>query len=443
MSPRVLFTCWPFEGHVFPQMSMALALRERGSDVAFYTGGSMAGVIEREGFEVFPFQRVRPAWQRVHEGAGGSGGRRQSVRLIRESRDWIVGTIPDQVADVQEVVARWRPDVIGAEASMWGPLLVLNEVLDVPVALVSPLITAQLPGPDAPAIGGLAPAGTLRAQLVNAAADQMIGLVTRPMRRQVDAIRAHYGLGPLGSPVSAAFGRLPLYLVLSVPELDYNRRDLRSAVHYVGPCLWHPAEPAGTQEWLDGLPSGRPWVHVTEGTSHFQEPVVLRAAAQGLAGAPVEAILTTGRERGPQDLGLSFPAGNVHVRPWLSHDVLLPRCAVLVTTGGMGTVMAALRAGVPLVVVPTNWDKPTIAQRVVDAGVGTRLAPRRCTPTRLRDAIERVLAEPRFRQRAQQIATRLAAASGPDGAAELIESLALTGCQRTRGSQPQRMEFSR
>ena len=443
MSPRVLFTCWPFEGHVFPQMSIALALRARGSDVAFYTGGSMAGVIEREGFQVFPFQRVRPAWRRVHEDAGGSAGRRQSVRLIRESRDWIVGTIPDQVADIREVVARWRPDVIGAEASMWGPLLVLNEVLDIPVALVSPLITAQLPGPDAPAIGGLAPAGTRRAQMLNAVAAQMTGLVTRPMRRQVDVIRAQYGLGPLGSPVSAAFGRLPLYLVLSVPELDYNRRDLGVAVHYVGSCLWHPAEPAGTQEWLDGLPSGRPWVHVTEGTSHFQEPVVLRAAAQGLAGAPVEAILTTGRERGPQDLGLSYPAANVHVRPWLSHDVLLGRCAVLVTTGGMGTVMAALRAGVPLVVVPTNWDKPTIAQRVVDAGVGTRLVPRRCTPTRLRDAVERVLAEPRFRQRAQQIATRLAAASGPGRAAELIESLALTGRQRTPGSQPQRMELSR
>ena len=42
---RVLFACWPFEGHVFPQMSMALALRDRGAQVAFYTHGSMRELI--------------------------------------------------------------------------------------------------------------------------------------------------------------------------------------------------------------------------------------------------------------------------------------------------------------------------------------------------------------------------------------------------------------
>ena len=43
------------------------------------------------------------------------------------------------------------------------------------------------------------------------------------------------------------------------------------------------------------------------------------------------------------------------------------------TTGGPATIMAALRAGVPLVVVPTTWDKPDNARRVVEAGVGVRL----------------------------------------------------------------------
>ena len=105
MSSRVLFACWPFEGHVFPQMSMALALRERGAEVAFYTGDSARGVIEAQGFEVFPFRRVGPAWQRVHEGAGGgAGGRRAALALSRQARDWIVGTIPAQVADLQELV---------------------------------------------------------------------------------------------------------------------------------------------------------------------------------------------------------------------------------------------------------------------------------------------------------------------------------------------------
>jgi MGT family glycosyltransferase len=418
---RVLFACWPFEGHVFPQLSMAIALRERGAEVAFYTDASKRELIEGEGFETFPFEHVPPAWKRVH--GRSAQGVRDTVRILRDAREWIVGTIPDQVSDLQRVVARFEPDVLGAEASMWGPLLVLSELLPIPVALVSPLIGAGLPGPDAPPPGGVAPAGTRRARTLNRAAGHITRAVTRPMRVRLDAIRADHGLEPMGCSVHAYLGRLPLYLVLSVPGLDFNRRDLPPTVHYVGACLWHPPHPPGTADWLGALPRQRPWVHVTEGSSLSQDPRVLRTAAQGLARVPIEAILTTGRFAGAQAVHLPT-AQNVHVTRWLSHDVLLPWCAAVVTTGGMGTVMAALRAGVPLVIVPTAFDQPAVARRVEDAGVGIRLSPRRCTPERLRAAVEEVLADSRYRRNAQRAADLLAAAPGPPGAAALIERLA-------------------
>ena len=425
---RVLFACWPFEGHVFPQMSMAIALRERGAEVAFYTDASKRELIEAKGFEVFPFERVPPAWQRVH--GRSARGRRETIQLLRDAREWIVGTIPDQVADLQRVVARFAPDVLGAEASMWGPLLVLSELLPIPVALVSPLIGAGVPGPDAPAPGGLALAGTRRARALNWAAGHVTHVVTRRMRQRLNAIRADHGLDPIGCSVHACFGRLPLYLVHSVSELDFNRRDLPSSVHYVGACLWHPPDAPGSADWLDTLPQERPWVHITEGSSLSQDPRVLRAAARGLAGAPVEAILTTGRFADAESRDVAPPAANVHVTRWLRHDVLLPRCAAAVTTGGMGTVMAAIRSGVPLVIVPTAFDQPAVARRMEAAGVGIRLAPRRCTPERLRTAVEQVLADPRYRKRARRAADLLAAAPGPAGAAELIESVASTTVAR-------------
>jgi MGT family glycosyltransferase len=409
---RVLFACWPFEGHVFPQMSMAIALRERGAEVAFYTDASMRDLIEGEGFAVHPFERVGPAWKRVHGRDRGTGSRREGLRVLRDAREWIVGSVPHQVADLQDIIARWRPEVIGAEASMWGPLLVLAELGPVPVGLVSPLIGAQVPAAVGPPIRRLVA--------------RVGSLVTARLRRRLDSIRAEHGLGPMGCSVNAYLGRLPLYLVLSVPELDGERDDLPASVHYVGACQWHPPEPPGTVEWLDALPSGRPWVHVTEGTSRFQDHFLLRSAAQGLAAAAVEAILVTGRGLDAHQAGVATRAPNVHVADWLSHDVLLPRCAAIVTTGGMGTVIAALRAGVPLVVVPTGWDKPTNARRVVAAGVGVRLSPRRCTPERLRAAVEQVLTDPRYRRNAGRAADLLAAAPGPPGAAELIERVATT-----------------
>jgi MGT family glycosyltransferase len=230
----------------------------------------------------------------------------------------------------------------------------------------------------------------------------------------------------MGRSVNAQLAQLPLYLVASVPELDYSRRDLPPGVRYVGPLQWHPPDPPGTTAWLDEIPAGRPWVHVTEGTSHYQDPFVLRSAAAGLAGGPYEAILTTGRDRDPARLGLPA-APNVHVTTWAAHDELLPRCDVVVTTGGAGSVMACVRAGVPMVLVPTTWDKPDHARRMVDAGVAVRLSPRRCTPETLRAAVEQVLGDPRFRETARRHARLLAEAPGPAGAAALVEALVPDG----------------
>ena len=427
MTPRVLFACWPFEGHLFPQLSVAAELRDRGAGVAFYSGESARGAVESEGHELFPLQRTEGAWRRIQDRERAEGGRRPSLRLQRQAfRDWLIESIPDQVADLNEVLERFAADVIVADASMWGPSLVMHEAQAIPVALQSPLIYAVIPGPDIPPLGSRV--GVPRRARTRARARVVAAIgaaLARGGRRRIDELRANHGLAPLPDSVNHALGRLPLYLVGSVPELDLNRRDLPPGVRYVGPLLWHPPEPAGTAEWLDGLPTDRPWVHVTEGTSHYQEPFLLRAAASGLAGAPYEAILTTGRRRGAASVVPGAP--NVHVRDWLSHDALLPRCAVLVTTGGAGTTMSGLRAGLPLVLVPTSWDKPDIALRMTEAGVAVRVPPRRCTADALRAAVDEVLADPRYRAKARRIADLLAAAPGPAGAADHIEALAGEG----------------
>src|SRR5207249_3585511 len=141
------------------------------------------------------------------------------------------------------------------------------------------------------------------------------------LRRRVDQLRAEHGLPPMGCSPNWFTARLPLYLVGNVHELDYHRRDLSPSVHYVGDCTWHaPTEP-GDDECLDALSSDRAWVHVSEGTLHAGDPFLLRAAAHGLADAPVEAILTTSG-RDPRDLGQGRLPGNVHLARWVNHATL-------------------------------------------------------------------------------------------------------------------------
>jgi MGT family glycosyltransferase len=247
-------------------------------------------------------------------------------------------------------------------------------------------------------------------------------LLARSFRREVNVLRERYGLAPLTVAVTEYAGRMPLYVVPTTPEFDYERRDLPSSVHYVGPCLWDQggAEPPA---WLLEMPHDQPWVHVTEGTMHTQEPILLRTAARALGGRPMHVIMTAGDRRDPATLDLGPRAANVRVERWLSHKYLFPRTDVVVTTGGAGTVMTALEAGVPLVVVPTEWDKPENAQRVVEAGAGLRLSPGRLTPARLRAAVERVLGEPSFRMNARRLAASFARYQGPVRVAELLEEL--------------------
>lgn len=91
--------------------------------------------------------------------------------------------------------------------------------------------------------------------------------------------------------------------------------------------------------------------------------------------------------------------------------------------------MAGMGAGIPLVVVPTEWDKAENAQRVVEAGAGIRLSPRTCTPRRLRVAVENILRDRSFSENARRIATSLRKQGGPDRAATLVESIAVRARQ--------------
>jgi MGT family glycosyltransferase len=308
---------------------------------------------------------------------------------------------------------------------------VLPELTAIPIALSSTFMGPLIPGPDAPAFGvGLKPPHGAVARALHRAATALIELAGTPLRRRLDEVRADFGLPPLSESVNRYTARLPLYLVGNIRELDYHRHDLPPSVHYVGNCIWYPerAEPDGqtTAQWLAQIPNERPWVHVSESTLAYGDPFLLRTAVQALADEPVELIVAVGAQRDPAAPGFDVSAANVHVTRWVDHGELLPRCSALITVGGKATVMAAAEAGVPMVVVPTTWDKPDNARRVTDAGVGVRVSPRGCSPARLRAAVRQVLYLPRFRAATQALAGQLAAAPGPDRAAELLEQLAQT-----------------
>jgi MGT family glycosyltransferase len=236
-------------------------------------------------------------------------------------------------------------------------------------------------------------------------------------RRAANQIRQRYGLPPLRTSVLEFTGTMPLYLVMGTSEFDYERRDLPPSVHYVGACLWDkPVTRSLRTGWsncqrtsLGCMPARAPYT--------CYRRLCSRPPRKALANLPMQVILTTGGNREPSELDLGPIAPNVHVVRWVSHTELLPRLDVMITTGGSATVQSTLKAGVPLIVVPTEWDKPDIARRVVETGAGIRLEPSSVRRKRLRAAVEQVLGTPSFRQNAQRMAAAFARYGGPQAAA--------------------------
>ena len=88
------------------------ALRERGHEVAFYSGDAVRATVRGRGLRVLPAstgstRSARSPHMRAMED-GGVPGRPGRGRVLPLLRDWLVETIPDQVADLDAVLADWR-----------------------------------------------------------------------------------------------------------------------------------------------------------------------------------------------------------------------------------------------------------------------------------------------------------------------------------------------
>ncbi len=173
-------------------------------------------------------------------------------------------------------------------------------------------------------------------------------------------------------------------------------------------------------------------MYVSEGTVKVDSQM-LRAAAQGLANLPVHVLIATGRHRDPEtlDLGPRPLAPNIHVARWIPLDPIVKRLSAVVTVGGPSTLLAAFSHGVPVVVVPFDWDHPETAWRVKESGAGIRMSPSACTPRAMRQAIEQLLTVPSFRQNAARLASGFERLGGPRTAASLLETLVTAKSQHT------------
>jgi UDP:flavonoid glycosyltransferase YjiC (YdhE family) len=372
-------------------IALGSALAARGHEVTLETWSRWRDPVEAAGmrfvaapeYQVFP-TRERPLkpYQAVLAAADGTRA------LVRESRAEVV------VADILTLA----PALAG-------------ELEGVPVATLIPHVhPGPAPGFPPYSIGARLPA-TAAGRALWRAFDPLMGLGLRRGRDELNETRRRLGLPP--QPwVHNGISR-QLCLVATFPQLEYPR-DWPPGTHVVGPLLWEP--PFGEVE----PPAGEePLVLVAPSTAQDPEHRLLRAAVEGLADEPVRVLATWNRRplEGPLALG-----PRTRLVEWVSYARTMPRCALVVTHAGHGTVVRALASGAAVVACPEAGDQNENAARIAWVGAGVRVPRRLITPANVRAAVRMALEDPAIGARARELAAWAAGNDGATRAAELVEA---------------------
>jgi MGT family glycosyltransferase len=339
-------------------------------------------------------------WRRVRD--------RQLCGPAREFCRDVAEELQREPADLVVVDTMIPAAMFGAEAAGVRTVIVMH----------SPYL---IPHPEIPPLGtGLMPAKGPLGRLRDRSAAAVALAVFRSGMPALNRTRAEVGLPPVRD-LPGLMARADRVLVCSSPSYDFAPGSVPANVRYVGPQLDDQASGAPAGPWAG--PPGQPLVLVGLSSTVMRQEGLLQRAADALGQLPVRGLVTTGPAVDPAVI--SAP-GNVTVTRWARHADVLPHCSAVITHGGHGTVMKALIAGVPLVLVPLGRDQPDNAGRVVHAGAGIRLR-KNATAGSLRAAVSQLTDDPSYRAAAQQMAARLASERDDNLVVDELEQVAARG----------------
>lgn len=397
-------------GDVAPYTGLGHALSRAGHEVTLVTHGCFERLVAGSGVRFHPMpldpraELESARGRSLHRSASGLG---KLVRVVGLAR-----TLAGQLTD--DMLAAARDSDLLLLAASTAPLgHTIAEGLSLPSLDVplQPLAPTREFGP--PVLGG----GSWGA-VGNRAAGHVVRLaIDRVFSAAVPDARARLGL-PRGTSRTPRERRaLHGYSSLVVPR----PRDWPPHLEVTG--YWWPYDgeaelPPELREFLD---AGPPPVFVGLGSATVPDPARLSGeVVRALRRAGLRTVIQRGWG------GLEAAGDDVLTIDEVPHSVLFPRMAAVIHHCGAGTTAAGLRAGVPAVPVPIQFDEGFWADRLVALGVAPRAVPlRKLTADALADAVRRATTDdPSYGRRARDIADGLRAEDGVAPVLDVVNRLA-------------------
>ena len=258
--------------------------------------------------------------------------------------------------------------------------------------------------------------------------------VSRKWPQPIYDLRRELGLPRGANPLFDAKHSPYLVLALFSRVLGREQKDWPPNAEIEGFCYYdsdagNAALPAHLESFLA---AGPPPVVFTLGSA-----AVLAAgkfyefSAKAATRLGIRAVLLIGsdqRNRPPQKL-----PDSICVAEYAPYSALFSRASMVVHQGGVGTTAQCLRAGKPMLIMPYSHDQPDNARRMRRLKVARVIQRGNYTPLRVARKLKAMLEEPRFAQRAEQVARMLEREDGVKAACDALEGL----YGRTRSSSDQ------
>lgn len=412
---KVLLPALGSAGDVHPVIGLGIALQARGHRATLLTNPLFQPIIEQQGLGFLPVGTIDDALAAIadpdlwHPRKGfGVVARRAMLPAMP-----VVYRLIEQHADANTVVA--------SSGIAFGARLA-QERLGIPTATVhlQPTIIRCLV--DQGMLGDVRISSAQPMWFKRAlfrAADWL--LIDRVLKQPLNDFRATLGLAPI-SRVLHRWIHSPQLVIGFFPEwFAAPQADWPAHTHLVGFPLWDggdgsPPMPPDAEAFLDG---GLPPVVFTPGSAASTLHRYFAESVTALRTLGVRAMLVTNFA---DQVPTSLPPG-VQTFGYLPFSELLPRTAMLVYHGGIGTLAQTIKAGIPHLVVPNGHDQFDNGWRIERHGLGRSLPQTRYRARAVAEAISSLVSDRALNTRCRDYAARIDSTAALARACELIEGL--------------------
>jgi rhamnosyltransferase subunit B len=237
--------------------------------------------------------------------------------------------------------------------------------------------------------------------------------------RPINQHRRRLGLPRLRAALLTLPLRAEATIVMASPDVIEPSPDWPDSVTLTSFVAWDPAaERPVDMATLAFLDAGDAPLLVTLGSNGaIDADDFFDHAARVVLDAGRRVLVVTGPGQPRHNVaGLD----GVHVTEYAPFSAVMGRCVGAIHQAGVGTTVAAIRAGIPHVVVPRGFDQPDTAARIEALGIGAAVPwPKR--HRKLATALHRVLSEPHFQERAATLGTNVRDEDGAARSADVIE----------------------